>query len=288
MNHILIAGGDKRNIFLAEIYEKNGFKVSVCGFDEEIVFSDNIDRCKDIKKTASLCDIIVLPLPASFDGITISTPYGSECVYIDDILSFAKKDSVVCGGKISKDLAKKYPFITDYAEREDFAFLNSVPTAEGAIEAAMKESSKTLAGASCMVTGFGKCARALALDLAALKAKVHIFARSAKDISHAQSLGFEAFNLTKLKQRCGNYDIIFNTVPFGIFGKSEVDRILPSTLFIDIASAPGGIAEDALKTNLCYRFLPGLPGKYSPYSAAEIIKKVISAILLEKGKGALG
>ena len=288
MNHILIAGGDKRNIFLAEIYGKNGFKVSVCGFDEEILFSDNIDRCKDIKKTASLCDIIVLPLPASFDGITLNTPYGSECVYIDDILSFAKKDCVVCGGKISNDLAEKYPFITDYSKREDFAFLNSVPTAEGAIEAAMKESSKTIAGATCMVTGFGKCARALALDLAALRAKVHIFARSAKDISHAQAIGFEAFNLRELKQRCCNYDLIFNTVPFGIFGTEETERILPSTLFIDIASAPGGIAEDAIKTNLCYRFLPGLPGKYSPYSAAEIIKKVISAILLEKGKGALG
>lgn len=288
MNHILIAGGDKRNIHLAEIYNKSGFDVSVCGFDEEILFSDNINRCKDIKKTASLCDIIILPLPASFDGITVSTPYGSECVYIDDILSYAKKDCVVCGGKIGNDLAEKYPFITDYSKREDFAFLNSVPTAEGAIEAAMKESSKTIAGAKCMVTGFGKCARALAFDLASLKAKVHIFARSTKDISHAQSLGFEAFNLNELNKRCGNYDFIFNTVPFGIFGSKEAECIMPSTPFIDIASAPGGIAEDAVKTNLCYRFLPGLPGKYSPYSAAEIIKKVISAILLEKGKGALG
>ncbi len=286
MHHILVAGGDRRNVFLAEIFKKDGHKVSVCGFNEETFFSEGIERISDIKKAASLCDVIVLPLPLSFDGITLNAPYGNECIYIDDILASAKKDCIATGGRVGNEIFEKYPFVTDYSKREDFAFLNAVPTAEGAIEAAMKERDKTLAGAKCLVTGFGKCARVLSLNLKALMCEVHIFARSARDLAHAQCLGFKAFHLNILKCEACNYDMIFNTVPFGIFGKAELENIQSSTLFIDIASAPGGIAEDADKSKLSYRFLPGLPGKYSPYTAAEIIKKVISAILLEKGKGA--
>lgn len=286
MHHILVAGGDKRNVFLAEILKNDGHKVSVCGFNEETLFPEGIERISDIKNAMSLFDIIVLPLPLSFDGITLNTPYGNDCIYIDDILRYAKKECVVVGGRVGNEILAKYPFVTDYSKREDFAFLNAVPTAEGAIEAAMKETNKTLWGAKCMVTGFGKCARVLAMKLKSLMCEVHIFARSARDLAHAQCLGFKTFHLNSLKCEACNYDMIFNTVPFGIFGEAEVENMQNSTLFIDIASAPGGIAEDADKSKLSYRFLPGLPGKYSPYTAAEIIKKVISAILLEKGKGA--
>ena len=286
MYHILVAGGDKRNIYLADILSSDGFRVSVCGFGEEINFADGVRPAHNIKKTASECDVIILPLPLSFDGITLNAPFGNECVYIEDILSSANKSCIIAGGRVSKDLMERYPRIIDYSKRDDFSFLNAVPTAEGAIEAAMKESPKTLAESDCMVTGFGKCSRALSLRLKALGCRVDIFARSSKDIAHAECLGFNGFYLSGLEDLIGNYDMIFNTVPFGIFGKNAMERMKENVVFIDIASAPGGIAEDADKSKLSYHFLPGLPGKYSPYTAAEIIKKVISAIMLENGKGA--
>ncbi len=286
MCHILVAGGDKRNVYLADILSSDEFRVSVCGFGEEISFTDGVNRAQNIKKTASECDVIILPLPVSFDGITLNAPFGNECVYIEDILSSADKNCIIAGGRVSKDLMERYPQIIDYSKRDDFSFLNAVPTAEGAIEAAMKENPRTLAGSDCMVTGFGKCSRALSLRLKALGCRVDIFARSAKDIAHAQCMGFNGIYLSSLNELIGNYDMIFNTVPFGIFSKNATERMKENVVFIDIASAPGGIAEDADKSKFSYHFLPGLPGKYSPYTAAEIIKKVISAIMLEKGKGA--
>lgn len=286
MCHILVAGGDKRNVYLADIFKKDGYKVSVCGFGEDISFAEGIIRVENIKKDAPEWDIIVLPLPVSFDGITLNTPYCNECLYVDEILSCTKKDCIVTGGRVGNEINLRHPFIIDYSKRDDFAFLNAVPTAEGAIEAAMKETPKTLADLSCLVTGFGKCSRALATRLKAMESTVHIFARSAKDLAHAECMGFKGFYLSELEKCINKYDMIFNSVPFGIFCKNTIEKMKASCVFIDIASAPGGIGEDADKSKINYHFLPGLPGKYSPCSAAEIIKKVISAILLEKGKGA--
>lgn len=288
MYHILVAGGDERNIYLANLLKSEDCKVSVCGFGRNVHFDDDIIRVKNMRESASLYDLIVLPLPVSSDNITLNTPGSDKSIYISDILDFARKDCIITGGRISKDIQEKYEnLIIDYSKRDDFAYLNSVPTAEGAIRAAMKESKKTISGSKCMVTGFGRCSESLALLLKAMGAKVHVYARSIKDLSHAMALGFESFHLSELKSNAAYYDIIFNSVPFGIFTRECTDRINKNSVFIDIASAPGGIACDAGKENLNYHFLPGLPGKYSPYTAAEIIKKVISAIMSESGKDAL-
>ncbi len=288
MYHILVAGGDKRNIYLAKLLSEEKCKVSVCGFDNNVSFDMDIERVSDIKKASSISDLIVLPLPVSKDNITLNTPYSNESICISDILDYSKGSSIITGGRVDDEINKKYKSsIIDYSKRDDFAYLNSVPTAEGAIEAAMKESQKTIAGSVCMVTGFGKCSESLAHLLKAMNARVHIFARSIKDLSHAASLGFESFHINEIEDRIGSYDIIFNSVPFGIFSKECTDKINKNSVFIDIASAPGGIGCDAGKENLNYHFLPGLPGKYSPYTAAEIIKKVIMTIVRESGKDAL-
>jgi len=289
MHRVLIVGGDKRNMYLAEIFNKENFCVSVCGFDEDVAFSQGINRVKDIKKSAAENDIIIFGLPVSLDGITVNTPYGKDCIYLTDILKNAKKEALITGGRVNKEITQKYGVeITDYSVRDDFADLNAVPTAEGAIESCMGQISKTVSGLKCMVTGFGKCAEILAVKLESLNADVHVFARSSKDLAHAYALGFECYHLSELKKRANKYDAVFNTVPFGIFDKECIESLESSCTFIDIASAPGGIADDTSKGRIKYRFLPGLPGKYSPYTAAEIIKNVILTIIRESGKDAYG
>jgi len=287
MCHVLTAGGDKRNIYLANEFYKDGFTVSVCGFDESVCFDKNIKRISDINTQNNNFDIIVLPLPVTSDNITINAPFCHECICISDVLSCANDSSVITGGKVSNEIINKYGInIIDYAKRDDFAYMNAVPTAEGAIECAMKETPKTIAGLKCMVTGFGRCSEILSVKLKALDAKVNVFARSSKDLSHAQALGFKSYHLSKLSTLSSCYDLIFNSIPYGIFDNECIKNISPNCVFIDIASAPGGIKEDADITKLSYNFLPGLPGKYSPYTAGTVIKNVIQNIMRESGKDA--
>ena len=59
--------------------------------------------------------------------------------------------------------------------------------------------------------------------------------------------------------------------------------------FADIASAPGGAdADEAKARGINYLFLPGLPGKYSPVTAAQIIFKTITNIGKEANLWNLG
>lgn len=69
---------------------------------------------------------------------------------------------------VREEAEKRGLTIHDYFEREELAIHNAVPTAEGAIQLAMEETPITLYGSRCLVTGFGRVARALCRLLVAM------------------------------------------------------------------------------------------------------------------------
>ncbi len=286
MYRILVAGGDMRNAILAELFKKDGHEVSICGFDKSMDFGSEILHTEGAKR-AKDSDIIILPLPISNDGITLFTPLSSNKTELAPIIDAAKGSALITGGRLSGALLSKYgDIITDYSTRDDFAYHNAVPTAEGAVMLLMQKSKKTVFGEKCLITGFGKCSEILAHTLSKLGAEVTVFARSAKDLSHAASLGFDARHLKTMKESIGDFGVIFNTVPFAIFGNDLLGEINPECIFIDLASAPGGLADVTWQSEINYTNYLGIPGKYSPHTAAEIIKKVIMTIMQECGKDA--
>ena len=62
----------------------------------------------------------------------------------------------------------------------EIAILNSVPTAEGAIQVAMENTEITIHNSRCLVMGFGRCGTTLARSLLALGARVTVCSRSAQ------------------------------------------------------------------------------------------------------------
>ena len=102
--------------------------------------------------------------------------------YLSKIYENVKSDALIFGGIVGdKYLPPKDLNFYDYAKREDFAYLNAVPTAEGAIQLAMEELPVTLAGAHCLVTGYGRVARALSELLVAMRANVTVAVRKCAD-----------------------------------------------------------------------------------------------------------
>ena len=184
MKHILIAGGDKRNVYLANSLNSEGFTVKVIGFDKSVCFDKGIERITDAKVCAPGCVLAIFGIPASFDGIRLWTPMSFKEIYLSDITGNLPSDCILAGGRVNLCPQSFEGFdVTDYTTRCDFAYLNAVPTAEGAIEAVMKDSEKTLADSVCAVTGFGRCSEILAQRLGAFGTEVHIYARSPKDLS---------------------------------------------------------------------------------------------------------
>ena len=72
------------------------------------------------------------------------------------------------------------------------------------------------------------------------------------------------------------YDLIFNTIPFWIMDEHFAKSKNSDTIIIDLASRPFGIDEELVnRYHLKYYRELGIPGRYAPQSAGEIIGQTI-------------
>ena len=110
------------------------------------------------------------------------------------------------------------------SQLEELAVINAVPTAEGVLEIALRESQITLNHSSVLITGFGSCAQQLARVTAALGAEVTIAARKRKDLATAAVLGYKAVTFDKLAEQMADINFIFNTVPALVLTKDILLR----------------------------------------------------------------
>ena len=172
----------------------------------------------------------------------------------------------------------------DFLEREDFAVLNAIPTAEGAVETAMDMLPVTLHGACALVIGWGRIGKYLCTLLRGMGAHVTASARNAGDFAWIEACGLDALHTERLGGGLGRFDVIFNTVPHLVLTYSRLLELKRGCAVIDLASAPGGVDfEAADKLGISCRQALGLPGKCSPESAARHMKATLYAILGERG-----
>ena len=128
----------------------------------------------------------------------------------------------------------------DFLSREDFAVLNAIPTAEGALEIAMSEMPVTLHGSSALVIGHGRVGKVLCERLLALGARVTASARRDADFAWMDARGVMPAYTLRLDGTLHRYDVIFNTVPHLTLPSARLRELKPGCVIIDLASSPGG------------------------------------------------
>ena len=68
-----------------------------------------------------------------------------------------------------------------------------------------------------------------------------------------------------------------------IFGREQLSRFADDTIFIDLASKPGGIDfASAQELGKKVIWALGLPGKTAPVTSGEIIAETIDNMLIER------
>lgn len=281
---ISVIGGDLRQLTLAQMLEKDGYTVKLFGFTKDIT-TNNIPHAQDLTDALE-SDIVILPVPVSFDNVNINMPYSDRQLTINELIENINPLSVVFGGRISKQLSeslsKKGLKHSDYMTRDELAIKNAVPTAEGAIEIAMSETPITLHGSKCLVMGYGKIGKILSKFLDGLGAKAFVMARKYADLALIEGHNCYPLTVNEAKMRLGDFDIIFNTVPAMVLGEKELRKIKPSTLVIDLASKPGGVDFDKAKElGVHVIWALSLPGKVAPVTSGIIIKETISNMISE-------
>ena len=280
-NSVGFIGGDKRQLYCANSFLRDGMKVTISGFSDIKTFSQ-MEKSDPID-TALKSDFLVLPLPCVKGGY-INAPFSKEKIKLSsELINAMIGKRIFCG--LKEKLLCEAPvleeFVHDYSDREEFAIYNAVATAEGALEIALREFEGTISHSKVLVCGYGRIGKVLTDMLISLNADVTVSARKLSDlafISTKQCKGVKTSSLGTLSP----FDIIFNTVPALVFDAKTLSHIAKNALVIDLASVPGGVDFTAAsRMEICTIHALSLPGKSAPKTAGEIIKDTITNMLEE-------
>ena len=282
INKVCIIGGDKRQVYMGLSMIKDGINAVFYAMDKCTMIDEDYSS---LERAVEKCDCVVLPMPLSKDGETLFTPLSDMKIPLDSTLcDIISRKPIFCTNsrllKRTGDYSRAVIF--DYLDREELAVLNAVPTAEGALEIAMRNSPKTISGSSCLIAGYGRIGKVLSKLLYAMGAHVTVSARKINDLTWIRLNGCNPIETSEIAKG-GGYDIIFNTIPSMIFDRNTLSAVAKNALVIDLASAPGGVDfDEAARMGIKAIHALSLPGKVAPVTAGEIIKNTIYNMVREE------
>ena len=280
-----VVGGDRRSALLAEQLQREGHRVHSFAL-EKAELPAGIPRDSTLQACTYGADCVLLPTPAERGGL-LYAPLGLRAPPMDEVIGALWPGALVLGGgfggsTVEQALRAKLR-IEDLMRRPDFLLANAAITAEGAIGVLLRESERTLLGSRCLVAGWGRIGKLLALRLAALGAEVAVAARGRADRAEAEALGLRALAFDQLEGIAGELAFVINTVPARVLSDALLCCLPGDALLLELASPPGGF-DPLLAQNIGLRALaaPGLPGKSAPASAAALLRRTAAQVMEEQ------
>lgn len=274
--NIWVAGGDRRQVYLAGLLREDGHTLHTVGLGEKERGLDDL----------ALAHCVILPLPVLGKNGRIHTPLSQEKIDLSQVLDHMRPGQVLCGGMVSPEVREAGERaglqVFDYYAREECMVANAVPTAEGAVQVAMEQMPFTLHSARVLVLGFGRVGKLTAHRMRALGARVTVAAADYGDLAWAAAYNYESIRLEELACELGGFQLIVNTIPAQVLDARRLAWVDPAVFILDLASAPGGV--DLIRgeeLGLHILQAPGLPGRTAPVTAAAAIRDSIYHILWE-------
>ena len=272
----IFLGGDYRQKYACDFLNKQNIQSE---YFENIIFDEKM------KKIIGNANIICLPIPSVKNEIYLNTPCEAP-VSIKDIISCSNIDTKFYGAQFTESIRSCFQLSNiqffDYMNDELFQIQNALLTAEGAIHYAKQRIDKSIYGLDTVIFGFGRIGKILTYLLHSQGARVTVCARKQSDYAWCQLAGINGVkikntnNIYELNLINNKYDLIINTIPYWIMQEEFVKNIDSKTQIIDLASFPFGVDELLVKKyNLNYYRELGIPGRYSPLSAGEILGNTI-------------
>lgn len=285
---IAFLGGDRRQYTAA--VKLAGGRYGIYSFGVEGEACADVCICDSLREALADARAVVLPLPASVDGVELNMRSGDgERPNMLELADAIEEDTLVIGGRLPTSFRDRVLSrgikCFDYFESEAFQVKNAYITAEAALSIAMEKLERTVRGSDLAVTGYGRIARQLSSLIVSLGGRVTVCARRESDLAWAELLGCRTLKInaedkSSIEPLLFGYDVIFNTVPAWLFDADALERIDKRTLLIELASTPGGIdvlAARRLHSNVLWA--ASLPGKYAPESAGELIADCVSSLI---------
>lgn len=289
---VALLGGDRRQISLGMRLSEAGLSVRLFGLPRDMIVPP-LYAAERWQEAVTGAVAVILPLPATQDGKHISMPMLPEkqAPRVDDVLDQLPSGILLTGGKMDGELlgkaARRGLLCFDYFTSEELQQKNALPTAEGALMILMEQLPRVMRGAKIAVIGYGRVGQTLSRLLVSVGADVTVAARRREVLANAAGCGCQTIlleNESSLLPLTAGYHAICNTVPHCLFHDNILRALCRDTLFMELASAPGGIdAKAAKKRNISVVYALSLPGKYAPVTAGEIVADTVLSKLYEEG-----
>ncbi|MDO5377414.1 MAG: NAD(P)-dependent oxidoreductase [Clostridia bacterium] len=211
-------------------------------------------------------DVVLLPWPRSFREDRL---VGGRLSKEEVLRRIPACRMALIGGDVDpRELPQAERWVNPQKD-EAFLRVNALLTAEGALFAAMNRRKRAFLHSTCVVTGFGRIAQALARRLCAMDAFVIVCARNEAQMRAAHQIGAHPVPLAQIASACAQADMVFNTVPARVLGDEALAAMKErGALMLELASAPyGADIERAAQMGVEIAVESGIPGRYAPMEA---------------------
>ena len=284
LKNISIIGGDLRIVKLVQMLKKENWNITTYGLEKaDFGWQEGCKKAETLEEAIQENELILSSIPLSSNGKTINSPFSEKTIYLDEILPKLKQKTLVAGNikeKMWQQIEQNGGKVIDLLKQEELTILNTISTAEGAIQIAMEETARTIHGSNVLVLGFGRVGKVVADRLQGLGAKVACEARKKSDLAWIKAYGYEPIDLQNLDENLYKYTIIINTIPSMIIDETRIKLLNKEAVVIDLASYPGGVDKEAAKRNqVKYIWALSLPGKVAPITSAEYIKQTLYNVI---------
>lgn len=279
-----IAGGDLRSVYLAKALAKEGYETAVFAL-EGANLPERVGRIENIEEFEK-AENVILPLPCCDGEGFLKTAFSDEKIPVSKIVGHLPDGAVLMGGILPKEVSEAAEnrgiAVCDYYRREEFAVRNAALTAEAAAAIVMEMLSESISTVPVLILGHGRIGRLLSAILKALDAKVTVAARRYSDLAWIRSEGMTPLEFRLLDEEIGKFRVVFNTVPSMVLNKEKLVLMDKNAIIIDLASEPCGTDFEAAKElGITAKKALGLPGKFAPKTAGEIVRDTVLNILAE-------
>jgi dipicolinate synthase subunit A len=243
---IAIVGGDAREQEIARQAVAAGATVRCHGFPWPDGGIDGATLAASAAEAMTGAGCALFPIPGIAADGSLYAPDADRPVVPDAaLLSLLSPGAVIILGRADDGLraaaAKTGVMLSEYEDDTELMLLRGPAIVEGVLAQTIGNTDVTIHEAAAGVVGFGTIGGLLARSLAALGARVHVFARNPVQRAAARTAGCQAHPLDDLTELAPRLSMLFSTVPAPVVTRRELSLLPAGSLVMDIAAPPGGV-----------------------------------------------
>ena len=216
--------------------------------------------------------LVILPTPLSEKNI--NEPFWKKVCE-----TIKQKQPIVFAGKIQGQWQEFFQesniTYIDFMKSDKLAMENAHITAEAVLGLILTTGKYCISQEKYLVSGYGKCGRAITRKLLALGGKVTVLARSSEARKQARADGAEAVPFAYGPKEAYGCRVLINTVPQRVIGELIIDNLSEDCMIIDIASIWGVDQQRALERGISCRQELGLPARYMTETGGRVMAECL-------------